>query len=480
MKLTTLRQRGARWLALSGSVLLAASATAQSGVYRCTDANGHAVYQALPCNGGKQIDTVPAGRAAPPLVVTPAPRAAVTQAATAAASARTSGRTVEPTQGPQGAQAWGAEADVIVVSGYQFSSNVTQVHVNHPARPVLLVLTSYNKTEWKVLPAPGTRIKAIVASAHDGPPLVQPLPQVPVAYDDLPHATETGNVKFRQLISTLNTRYGVNKVTGFRGGYQLPAVVPVSGPFAPDPNLSLEGLRPEVPRIQFGFDLISTDGRRLPWSNTGPKDGKRYTGIVRGGGPFAMRNGGPAAVREDGREAYVLEGNGGTLMWYSQGLSGPSVKVALPPDLPDLSWGSGMVWDTRRNVLAIVSFGGEGHFYRYDTRARKWLGARSLQNRDLHSLAQDPSTGRYFSISDKAELVVFNENGELEEVQPLAKALPDLDSTYDRGNERMNGLAVAAGKGAVAILNIRDASVTHIWTYELGSRKGQLTYKMAE
>lgn len=476
---STWRLRGAVWLALTGPALLASSASAQGGVYRCTDASGHVAYQAVPCTGGKQIDTVPAGRAAPAPTTAPAPRTAAAPAAPPP-NARNTGRAVEPTQGPQGTQAWGADADVIVVSGYQLSGGVTQVHVNHPARPVLLVLSSHNKTEWKVLPAPGTRIKAIVAASSDGPPLVQPLPQVPVAYDDLPYATETGNVKFRQLISKLNARYGVNKVTGFRGGYQLPAVVPVSGPFAPDPNLSLDGLRPEVPRIQFGFDLVSTDGRRLPWTNTGPKDGKRYTGIVRGGGPFAMRNGGPAAVREDGREAYVLEGNGGTLLWFSQGLSGPSVKVALPPDLPDLSWGSGLAWDTRRNVLAIVSFGGEGHFYRYDTRARKWLGARSLQNRDLHSLALDPGSGRYFSISDRAELVVFNENGELEEVQPLAKVLPDLDSTYDRGNERMQGLAVAAGNGAVAILNIRDASVTHIWTYELGSRKGQLTYKMVD
>lgn len=477
---STFRRQPARFgQALAASMLLATGAHAQTSIYRCTDGNGHVAYQSVPCAGsgnGKQLDTGAAGRA-------PAPRpvATSTPPPSADTAARANARGVEPTQGPQGTQTWGVDADVIVVSGYQFSAGITQVHVNHPARPVLLVLTGYNKTEWKVLPAPGTRIKAIVAAAaSDGPPVVQPLPQVPVAYDDLPYATETGNIKFRQLIGKLHTRYGVNKVTGFRGGYQLPAVVPVSGPFAPDPNLSLDGLRPEVPRVQFSFDLLSTDGRRLPWTNTGPKDGKRYMGVVRGGGPFSMQRGGPAAMREDGREAYALEGNGSTLMWFPQGFNGPSQKVTLPTNMPPLSWGSGMVWDARRHVLAIVSFGGEGHFYRYDTRARQWLGARSLQNRDLFSLAQDPASGRYFSVSDKAELIVFNENGELEEVQPLARLLPGLDSTYDRGNERMHGLSVAAGPGVVAILNIRDAAVTHIWTYELGSRKGQLTYKMAE
>lgn len=369
---------------------------------------------------------------------------------------------------------------MIVVSAYEFSANTTQVHVTHSTKPVLLVLTSYSATEWKVLPAPGTRIKAIVAASREGSPAVLAPPQVPVVYDDLPYATETGNIKFRELISKLNSRYGVNKVTAFRGGYKLPALVPVSGPYVPDPNLSLEGLRPEVPRVSIGFDLISIDGRRLPWTNAGPKDGKRYTGIVRGGGIGSMHKHGASAVREDGGEAYYLEGNGGTLVWLAQGFGGPSQKVDVPKNLPELSWGSGMAWDTRKGVLAIVSFGGEGYFYRYDTRKHQWLGARSLQNRDLLSLAHDAVTGNYVAISETAELVLFNDKGELEEVLPLANALPDLNSTYDSHNRRLEGLTVAAHGKVVAVINVREGTVTHIWTYEMASRKGQLTYKMMD
>ena len=482
------------------SPLLAAESV-QAEVYRCADAAGKVTYQAQPCPDSNVSKPVNIGAAAPQGAPRPAPSvqrqagspawrivaedgplSAPTRAAPPAAFATPAGqpRVLEPAPVPQGAAQWGRDADVLVVSGYQFSGSTTQVHVNHTDKPVLLVLTSYQQTQWKVLPAPGTRIKAIVVASHEARSTVLAPPQVPVAYDELPYAVETGSANFRELIGKLNGRYGVEKVTAFRGGYSLPALVPVTGPYVPDPNLSLEGLRPEVPRVRMSFDLLSIDGRRLPWTNSGPKDGKRYTGIVRGGGLGARHGGGPAVSSENGGEAYALEGNGSTLVWLPQGFGGASQKVEVPKSLPELSWGSGMAWDTRKGVLAIVSFGGEGYFYRYDTRKREWLGARSLQNRDLRGLALDASTGSYVAISDAAELVLFNERGEMDEVLPLAKLLPDLNTTFDRGNARPQGLTVAANGGVVAIINVRNASVTHIWTYELGSRKAQLTYKTVD
>lgn len=495
--------------------LVAGNASAQAHVYRCADDNGRVSYQAQPCanaGAGKPVDieTRPAQPApqprpqsryagaqarhlplavedtAPAPIAAPAPpfnarevpapvRSIMPQAPNPRAQ-----RVLEPQATSQGLQRWGAEADVIVVSAYQFSARSTQVHVNHPGRPVMLVLSSYQGTEWKVLPAPGTSIKGIVVASYEQRATVLAPPGVPVVQDELPHAYETGSLGFRELIGKLHLRYGVDKVTGFRGGYTLPEVVPVTGPYAADPNFSLEGLRPEVPRLRMHFDLMSIDGRRLPWTNTGPRDGKHYAGIVHGGGLRAMNKYNAMATNDSGSEAFALEGNGGTLLWFPQGFGGPSKKLEMPAELPALSWGSGLAWDTRRGVLALVSFGGEGYFYRYDTRNRKWLGARSLQNRDLQGLSYSAANGGYVAISNTAELLVFSDQGEVEEIRPLAKVLPDLDSTYDRHNSRLEGLTAVADGNAVALVNVRNGSVTHIWTYELGSRKAQLTYKMIE
>ena len=486
----TLHHPAARAAATAAALgLLLAAGTVRATVYRCTDAQGGVSYQAQPCadaSPGRRLDadsraaTPPRDtpREAPPPDSRPAPGARG-PATDPRADPHAAQRVLAPAAGPQGLANWAAGADVIVVSAYQFSSRTTQVHLNHPARPVLLVLSSHGATEWKVLPAPGTQLKGIVASSDGRRATVLAPPGVPVVPDELPYAYDSAGLPFRDLIAKLHARYGVEKVTALRGGYTLPELVPVTGPYPADAHLSLEGLRPELPRVRMGFDLLSIDGRRLAWTNTGPRDGKRYTGIVRGGGLRAAQNGAPAAIA-DGGEAYALEGNGGTLRWYPQGFGGPSKKVDWPDSLPPLSWGSGLAWDPRQGVLAIVSFGGEGYFYRYDTRQKKWLGARSLQNRDLLGLAYHPGTGGYVAVSDAGELLLFNDRGELDEVQPLAKLLPDLESTYDKGNSRLESLTVAADANAVALVNVRKGSVTHIWTYEPGSRKAQLTYKMVE
>jgi hypothetical protein len=449
-----------------------ASVGAQDAGYRCIDSEARVTLQGHPCPVARPVEAArkPSKPQASsslleggPLREQPAPAPS------------------EPEAGQLDGTKWGAEADVMVVSGYEFSAPVTRIHVDHPTRQVLLVLTSYHRGKWEVVPAPGTRIKAVVVAAHEpGTDVsVQAAQPVPVVIDQLPYAYEIGNIKFRTLLRNLNARYGVERVLGLRGAYRLPALVQVSGPFRSDPALTLAGIRPQAPALRFSFDLVSTDGRRLAWTNTGPKDGKRHTGIVRGG-TLGPHGGGPAVLREAGREAYYLKGNGGQLFRAPEGTSAASQEIPLAPSLPRLSWGSGMAWDTRKEVLAIVSFGGEGYFYRYDTRNHAWIDAHSLHNRDLYSLALNPASGGYISLSDRTELVLLTEQGELEEVQPLGELLADLGSTYDRGNARATGLQLAAHGKAVAIVNVRDGTVTHIWTYDQTRGKAQLTYKLEE
>ncbi len=466
-------------------------ALAQDQVYRCIDKDGKSTFQSQVCPGAALPASAAVARpipasAAPPIHKPPIvgigpleyPEAPTPQEVKAAAmyEARQKGRSADMPEAKQ----WGSGADVIVVSGYG-SAALTQVNISHTARPVLLVLTTYDRTRWKVVPSPGTRIKAVLVSAYGFVEKddVQLPSQAPVLVDTLPHTDAVENIRFRELLGKLKTRYGVERVLAFRGAHTLPPVVQVSGPFVPDPHLTLDGVRPEVASSHFSFNLVSIDGRRLPFTNTGPKDGNRYTGIVRGG-TLSSPQAGPAALGADGREAYYLEGNGSTLVWAPEGMNGRTVKVKFPSNLPPLSWGSGLAWDTRKGVLLIVSFGGEGHLYRFDTRNHEWLDSHSLRDRDFTSVAFNSTTGEYVAISNQVELVRFNERGELLDVLPMAKLLPDVDSTYDKGNQRLESLIVATEGEATALLNVRNGTVTHIWTYDQRSRKAQLTYKVVD
>lgn len=462
------------------ALTVSSTAQAQSSVYRCTDAQGKVSYQAQPCADAAkgrrvELDTryvggQPQARPEPLLDGAAPPPTGPASEVAGAAEPPPPPRPAPPP--PLDLATLSKGADVIIVSGNELSSQQTAVHINHPAKPVLLVLSSYHPAQWRVLPGPSTRIKGVIVGSHQQRSAVQAPPDVPVVEDDLPYPTETGNAAFRQLLGRLNSRFGVQTVTAFSGSQRLPGVVSLKGPFPADPMLSMDGVRQEKPRVPMNFDLVTVDGRRVAWTNSGAVDGKRHQGMIRGsGGPQAV------TVREDGNEAYALTGNGSDVVWYPQGMGRASTPVAAPKDFPKLSGASGLAWDTRRGILAIVSTGGEGFFYRYDTRNRLWLSARSLKDRDLMGLSFNAATGGYASLSVAGELVFFDEQGQVESVRPLVKILADLESTDERGNGRLEGLTVVAQGKNVAILRLNKGTVTRIWTYEAAAETAQLTYK---
>lgn len=477
---------------------IAGSAASQDRVYRCTGSDGKTSFQSVPCPGTVTSATVkPAARAQPagrsdaqrsggsPAFVLPfdvPDDAASGERQSASRENRPSPREVKPAPASASAatKVLASGADVFVVSGYESGGRPTVVNIDHQARPAILVLTSYHNTQWKVVSAPGTRLKAILVASYkagaeasvDGPP------QVPVISDDLPYAHELSNIKFRELLTKLNANYGVDKVLGYHGEYRLPATITVRGPFAADPRLTLDGIRPEVARVSLDFNLISVDGRKLPFTNVGPKGGSPYAGVIRGS-VMSPQRAGPAVVADDNQETYFLDG-WSALVWARHGLNGHTEKLKLPANLPALSWASGLAWDTRKGILAMASFGGEGYLYRYDTRNRKWLDAHSLQNHDLIGLTFNRTNGEYVGITSNAKLVRINERGQLEDVQALDKLLPDLGSTYDKGNGRLDSLIVNADAHVVVVSNVRNGTVTHIWTYDQRARKAQLTYKVID
>jgi hypothetical protein len=459
-----------RFAALTFTVIVPSGlALAQDAMIHCAAHEGTTSVRIKACdNAPSRASTGAQKSRRPAAVAVPAPAPSRKTATEAPAQASTS----DVTQ-------WAKGADVIVVAGHD-TRPLTQVNITHAAKPVMLVLTSRSATRWVVLPSPGTRIKAIVVSARDQNEIdVQAPPGVPVLVDTLPYAYEASNIRFRELMSKLNARYGVERVLTLRGGSKLPPVISVTGPFVLDENLTLAGMRAEAPRLRFSFKLPGIDGRALPFTNTGPADGNRYTGIIQSASSTAPRTRG-AMASDDGGATYYLQGNGGTLMWAPSGLSGKSEEIKLPATMPPLSWGSGLAWDTRKGVLAIVSHGGEGYFYRYDTRQHTWLDSHSLLDRDFLSVALNPTTRDYVAISATAELARFNALGEVLEIVPLIDLLSDLDSTYDKHNGRLQNLVVAADGEATAVLDVRNGTVTHIWTYDHRTRKAQLTYKPTE
>lgn len=232
--------------------------------------------------------------------------------------------------------------------------------------------------------------------------------------------------------------------------------------------------RAQAPLAVLRFDLLSKDGRRLAWTNAGPRGGQPQAGQVRDAA-MNVEEGGPVVLDATGREAYTFGGNGSELVWMPRGLGGPQQTLTPPAKLPRMSWASAIAWDTRTGVLAIASTGGEGYFYRYDTRRHAWLGAVPLRHRDLVALAWDAATGNFVGITDQLELVSYDAQGQEQRVMALAGVLPPHARTVAGSLDVALHLSVR--DGVAAIVKISRAKVTHIWTYAMSSGMAQLTYK---
>lgn len=121
------------------------------------------------------------------------------------------------------------------------------------------------------------------------------------------------------------------------------------------------------------------------------------------------------AISSNGREIYRLTDDGIEIFDRD---TGEYRNFDIPYNFPELSWGADIAYDSRRDLVSLISLGGEGYLYRFDVRRRRWLDVRSLDNIDLKSLTYDRTLDRYVAqVEDfgrnEGNLVFISGNGEL-------------------------------------------------------------------
>lgn len=238
----------------------------------------------------------------------------------------------------------------------------------------------------------------------------------------------------------------------------------------------------DAPGTPMNFSLLDVEGTRLLWTPSGPGAGTPPSAEVLGGGFSSRQSVSAAVVRADGLETYYLTGNGGTLAWQLSAADAPERdtpghNVPPAPNLPRLSWATGLAWDEARGVLAIVSTGSDAQFYRFDTRARRWLDARPIKSQNIASLAFNAATGGFAALSAEADLLLLDARGAIEEVRPLNGVLPQLAEARQPTTRSFDGLQVFADGNRFALVNVLHGRVTHVWTYDRATRQASLTYK---
>lgn len=67
-------------------------------------------------------------------------------------------------------------------------------------------------------------------------------------------------------------------------------------------------------------------------------------------------------------------------------VTGSVQEMEIGPGLPELSWPTGVAYDSRRGRILVVSLGGVGYLYAYRPETGEWSVVAGVENRDFESL----------------------------------------------------------------------------------------------
>lgn len=149
----------------------------------------------------------------------------------------------------------------------------------------------------------------------------------------------------------------------------------------------------------------------------------------------------------------------------------------MPAGFPAFSWAADLAYDTKRDIVSVVSDGGEGFIYRYDAKAKKWLDFLSLKNVDIASLAYDAAMDRYVAWTSAGRLQFFTPEGYALNSRELVSRLAGFGRLYDRGNGRPPRITIVPNGNDIALVYISDNSVQNIWYYDVKNDSAVLTFR---
>lgn len=469
-------------------------------VYKC-EVNGSKVFQDAPCSLGKVGDNRPTRTGSrAPIMPADAPKTSIAPPDTGGIpkavylpSERQGNGNPRPasvgTPAPYPKDLT-ADAEIVVVSGYESSdssgqpaaaaapaadtpppprfvptqlNDVSNVMIDRPGKKVLLVLSSHTHMSWQVSVTPKTTLQGILlASGEDSHLSTRATDRVYRV--SLPYAYKQESPEFVALLDKLNSLLGIKKIDAFQGNYTVPKQVRVADIEPGNQRLRLQGVSAIAPKENFDFHILSADRSSTRWNLTGPQvSGRRY---YASGGRLALTGTGAA---------YTL-GNNGLTLSYTGGKEGP--PITLPANFPELSWPTDVAYDSKRGIVAVVSLGGEGYFYRYDVRAGKWLDYHSMNNIDLNSLAYDAVSDRYVGTDSTGQLAIISKEGVLLGTERLAEKLEGF--TRLGGSGRGPRLAIYPKGRLIALVGFAGNDVARVWLYNEQSRTAQLTFNADE
>ena len=243
----------------------------------------------------------------------------------------------------------------------------------------------------------------------------------------------------------------------------MPSKIKISQLDKIEPSLTLKGFPVEEPSQNFEFTLYNRNYEPVAWTLKGAKNNDNSNLI-------SQRK---LAVSAKNNKVYELVSNG---IKVRNKLTGKQNSFELPIDFPRLSWGTDIAYDSKRDIVSIVSLGGEGFLYRFDAKKHRWLDVRSLNQIDIDSFTYDEVADRYLAWA-RGNILFISSSGELLFRESITDKMKNFYRLYDRGNEKPPVVEIVANGDNIALINYSNNSIHSIWYYNHKFKTVQLTYK---
>jgi hypothetical protein len=388
-----------------------------------------------------------------------------------------------------------AKARLHLVGIHEANSNT--VEVAPQPHPLILVLCSYNRSQWTIRAAEGVKIERIIVGGYHKQTVAESPPGVPV--DTYSHDERTGGFHTYgpetdghvQAIERIKELTGLAPTT-FQGAYQVRHQPIVVGD--KDGAWLVQSIVAELDEVLQGAINERQAARRKELERltffapyrTGPAGRRPFDRGRLQYGKFTIRGPMPQTLLDvpDNMEQIAADPVSGD--WYLRrgdeirhvnGKTDESTLLEWDGELPRLSWPSGIAFDTLRQRLLLTSFGGGGYLYAYDVGQKKWL-VICKPGLSTNAMLYVPSEDAIYAVNlshggEGVQLIrKFNAHGALVESYRLPGAI--------RGGQMrgpFSSIDLAYADGRVAILGPpapdpldETALVPQIHVFDLESR----------
>lgn len=363
-----------------------------------------------------------------------------------------------------------ANSEIHLVSGYEPGKTLTsKIIVNRPGKNIVLVLSSYDKINWDIVAASGTKIVQIVYGGYEDSYIKAPM-GTKIIKERLPYAYQADNGNFKRIQKYILENFGKTQINSFTGSYTIPEKVSITKVDS-NPKLDIDYPKVDKSKENTLFTLLNVDGKIQTLSPKGPFNNLFYS---------------PDATLTDTSGRYVFKKGDDELIINDTKLR-ESKAYHIPRTFPSFSWAEGMAYSTKDNFVYIGSFGGDGVLYKFNFKNRRWVNAVTLNGDDCGYMVYDPYNNDIITMEAMGGVIKeMKLDGKVIKHYIHPRNLPGYLDLYDEGNGPGPNLSIIPLKDYLVLVkfkssdigsNSNPSEIERVWLFNRKTNAAKLTYK---